>query len=400
MATTTKTILPGLPANFGTQGTGDHSSFERIVLLVQQITCFAWAIEKLLSWRIWTTYRMLPTIPVVRILGEVPAFVHTLLFASSMLLISVLIFKANRRLMAILLALEVFQCILDQNRVQPWEYQYFFIVALFTFYPGNKRILVSSVALVLTSTYFYSGINKLNGGFLQSVWSNLILGQFLHLPAYLRHQAWLFYSGYAAGLLEAILGLGLLFKWAQKRSAILLILMHLVILSIWGPFGLRGYQILWFWNASMIALLYLVFVRSEVDFRPVLANAWKKPVILFWAVLPALSLAGLWPKYLSSNMFSGNTLRMVICIQDLGPHKALMRFSAPSDPACICGGSLKVDLQTWIVRETRVSVNPERRLMLQMQQRLREQYPDCKFSFVISERNNKAPGRTMGGLPK
>jgi len=399
MATTAKTILAGLPLNFGTQGAGDNSSMERISLVIQRITCFAWAIEKLLSWRIWTTYRMLPAIPVVSILGEVPALVHTLLFASSMLLISVLIFKSNRRLMAILLALEVFQCALDQNRVQPWEYQYFFIVALFTFYPGNKRIFVASVAIVLASTYFYSGINKVNGGFLQSVWSNLILGQFLRLPAHLRHQAWLLYSGYAAGLIEAILGLGLLFKWTQKRSAILLMLMHLVILAIWGPFGLRGYQILWFWNASMIALLYLVFVRSEVDFRPMLANAWKRPVILFWAVLPVLGLAGLWPKYLSSNMFSGNTPRMVICIQDLGTHKALMRFSASSDPACICGGSLKVDLQTWIVRETRVSVNPEPRLMLQMQQRLREQYPDCKFSFFIVEGKNNAPGQTIGSQP-
>jgi hypothetical protein len=257
---------------------------------------------------------------------------------------------------------------------------------LFVFYPNEKKLVISSVTFVLASTYFYSGLNKLNQGFLQSVWSNLILHQFFHLNALVRRQEWLFYCGYLLGLTELALGAGLLFKKTRKASAILLAVMHLVILAIWGPFGLRGFQILWFWNLSMIALLYLVFILAQPDGLPALAHKSRgRLTILLWGILPALSSQGLWPKSLSSNMFSGNAPWMVICVQNLGPHEQLKRFSNLSDPSCICKGALKIDLQTWVVRETRVSVNPEKKLLLQMQQRLLKQYPDCRFTFLITQ---------------
>lgn len=390
MTTIAKKGSAGLSGIFGGRSADDKNPLEALSLPIWRVTCMAWAIEKLLSWRIWTTYRMLPAVPVFNVLANAPAIFHTLLFVVSLLLIFTFIIKANSYLIAILLAVEVCQCVLDQNRVQPWEYQYFFIAALFISYRNDRRVFAASVAFVLVSTYFYSGINKLNEGFLQSVWSNLILGQFLRLPAHWRHQGWLYYSGYLVGMIEALIGVGLLFRTTQKISAILLIAMHLIILIIWGPFGLKGYQILWFWNASMIALLYLVFLRGQIDMLPALTSAWKRPVILFWGVLPAFSFAGLWPKNLSSNMFSGNTPWMVICVNDLGRHQALERFSTSYSPRCVCRGALKIDLQGWAVRETRVSVNPERRLMFEMQQRLRQQYPDCKFTFFIIDGNNQA----------
>ena len=363
----------------------EKGSKVHVIYGIWKITCFAWILEKLLSWRIWTTYRMLPTIPVFNQLTHVPDIVHTVLFLISLILLGFLFFRINRYLIIVLLIIEACSCLLDQNRIQPWEYQYFFTAVIFILYSKNQRIIISSIAFLFIATYFYSGISKLNGGFLQYIWSDLILGGFLRIPVYISHQKWLFYSGYFLGLFESMLGVGLLLKSTQKISAILLIIMHLVILIIFGPFGLSGYKILWFWNLSMIAALYLVFIANNEKLTIIqdLIKFWKRPVVLFWGILPAFSFIGLWQRNLSSNLFSGNVPRMVICIQDINRYPQLKRFSTRQDPSCVCKGMLRVNLQTWIFRETRVSINPEISLMLQMQQRLVQKYPNCGFSFVI-----------------
>lgn len=147
-------------------------------ILLLRITCLFWLFEKLLSWRIWTTNRLLPTAPIFECFNNVPGVVHMILFVLSISLIILIFIKNNRALVISLLGIEILSCMLDQNRIQPWEYQYLFTVLIFTINVRNPASSIALFAFLLASTYFYSGLYKLNEGFLQLVWTNMILRSF------------------------------------------------------------------------------------------------------------------------------------------------------------------------------------------------------------------------------
>src|SRR5665213_2795813 len=99
------------------------------------------------------------------------------------------------------------------------------------------------IIFLLASTYFYSGLCKLNEGFLHTVWTDMVLKGFFKLPGYFYGQRWVYYSGYLAGITELLPGIGLLFKKTQRLSARVLIAMHLFVLLLLGPIGFSGYQV-------------------------------------------------------------------------------------------------------------------------------------------------------------
>lgn len=362
-------------------------SYDKTVLLLR-ITCLFWLFAKLLSWRIWTTKRLLPTVPVFEFFDRMPVIVHTVLFVFSVFFLISLFLKANRYVFAGLLTTEIFLCLLDQNRLVPWEYLYAFIILVFIINADSPAYIVPSVILILASTYFYSGLCKLNEGFLRIVWSNMILHSFLKIPPGIIAKSWVYYSGYALGIIELLLGVGLLFGKTKVKSALLLILLHLFILLFLGPLGLTGYRVLWPWNISMILFLYIVFLYkgSEASAFQVVNKGWNKLVLLCWVILPALSFFGSWDRNLSSNLFSANLPRMIICIADTSKCPQLRRFFSKRDITNTCSGLTKIDLQTWAIVETGVAAYPEIRTYHIMQKKLQQTYIAAGLSFVYLER--------------
>jgi hypothetical protein len=87
----------------------------------------------------------------------------------------------------------------------------------------------------------------------------------------------------------------------------LAIAMHALLLAVLGPLGLGYNRVVWSWNAVMIVVLVVLFRRSgEAGPRQIL---WPRlhlqavVVVLFW-LLPALSYAGLWPRYFAFRLYS------------------------------------------------------------------------------------------------
>jgi hypothetical protein len=263
-----------------------------------------------------------------------------------------------------------------------------FIILVFMFNFNKPALIPVCIALILASTYFYSGLSKLNDGFLQIVWTNMIMRRSLKIPMNVASQSWLHYSGYLPGVIEAIAGVGLLFKRTKFASAIVLVLMHIFILLLFGPWGIRGYRVLWPWNISMVLFLSIVFVNKNgltEGFQP-LTQGWNKLVVLCWVVLPAFSFIGYWDKNLSSNLFSANLPRMVICIADTTKCSQLKRFFSKKDVDNTCHGQAKIDIQTWAIAETGASAYPEMRTFSVMQKKLEKQYTGAGFTFVYLNR--------------
>ena len=365
-----------------------HSADKNIVLL--RIACFFWLIAKVISWRIWTTYRLLPTAPVWAQFDFVPNVVHTLLFMVSLLLILLLIFKTGKCLLTGLLVNEILSCMLDQNRLQFWEYQYLFVVFIILVNYQKPGYIKASIVFLLAGMHFYSGLNKLNDSFLQTVWVNS-LARFvtINVRAYNRH--WLYYWGYLCGVIELMAGMGLLFLKTQKSAAIILIAIHIFILFLFGPIGYNTNQVIWPWNVGIILTLYIIFFKGNergINIAPAVIG-WNKAIILFWGILPALSFFGYWDENLSSNLISGKLPRMIICVNDTAKCKPLQQFCLKKDNLNTCKGLPKINLLNWTLAEDNVIVYAEPRVFKVIQKKLEKQYQAAGLNFTYFERANE-----------
>ena len=366
-----------------TNAISDH---EKINVLLIRTLCIFWLPAKLIGWRMSTTYRLFPTAPVFENFDRVPPIIHLVLFILSLVLILLIfIFYKNKSLLWGLLAVEIFSCMLDQNRLNPWEYQNLFIIFIFIVNAGNQRLVTVAFAFILTSTYFYSGFGKLNEGFLNTVWTKLLLEAFFKIPPAIALQHWMHLGGYLVGLTELIAGVGLMFLKTRKISAVVLIVMHLFILLFLGPFGLWYNKIVWPWNLAMIFYLYFIYLKKDQIIIPLksIFIGWNRLVFIFWGILPALNFIGWWDNYLSSSIYSGKTPRMIICIKDTAKCKPLQRFCRAGHH--FCKGGAFIELQYWAMSETNVLPYPEIRVYKELQVKLERQYADAGLSCVFVE---------------
>jgi hypothetical protein len=362
------------------------SDTEKINVWLIRVTCLFWLIAKLIGWRMFTTYRSFPAAPVFESLDQIPPVIHSILFLLSLSFLVLLLFYKNKSILWSLLIVEIFSCLLDQNRWQPWEYQYLFIIFIFIINANNQQRITVAFTFILASTYFYSGFGKLNEGFLHTIWTKMVLELFLKIPPRIALQHWVHYSGCLVGLTELIAGAGLLFSKTRKIAAWTLILMHLFILAFLGPLGLWYNKIVWPWNLVMIFYLYLIFLRKGQVIAPLksIFTGWNKLVFICWGVLPALNFAGYWDNYLSSGLYSGKLPRMVICIKDTSKCKPLQRY-CKGDYHKLCNGEAFIDLQYWAMSETNVAPYPEIRVYKKLQVKLERQYAAAGLSCVFVE---------------
>ncbi|GAC1300357.1 MAG: hypothetical protein NVSMB24_00770 [Mucilaginibacter sp.] len=359
---------------------------EEINTWLLKITCIFWLFAKLIGWRAWTTYRLFPTAPIFERLDNVPPAVNLILFFLQVLFIASLFFSVKNKLVLIgLLAVEVFSCLLDQSRLQPYEYQYIFIVIIFLVNTNNPKFISAAVIFILAATYFYSGLHKLNDGFIQLMWTKAILRSFLKLPPAIAGSRWLYYSGYLAGIIEAAAGLGLLFSRTRKTAAAVLILMHLFILVLLGPLGLRYNKIVWPWNVAMILYLYTLFLKKiedEFAFRTIFSG-WNKLVFIVWGVFPALNFIGCWDNYLSSSIYSEKLPNMMVCISDTAKCRQLRGFFQNTN-LNYCKGTATINVQHWALMEMNITAYPEKRVYKILQTKLEKEYASAGLSFYVN----------------
>jgi len=360
--------------------------YETINSALLKITCLFRLCAKLISWKIWTAYRLYPLVPVSEIFDRVPPVVHLVLLITSILLMIFLFFKNNRWILIALLAVELVSCLLDQNRWRAWEYQYLFILIAFIINANKPKNLAGILSFILIATYFYSGCGKFNPGFLQNVWGYMVLKLFFKLPANVASNHLVYYSGYLLAVFELVCSLGLIFIWTRKIAAIALIIMHLFLLIMLGPLGLNYNKIVWPWNLAMIFYLYFIFLRNPEtapDLKPVL-QGWNRLIFVFLAILPALHFVGYWDELLSASMYSGKSLVMTVCVQDTTKCRELRPFfNHRNYDKTRCKGEAEINLQDWAILETNVTPNPELRIYKIIQDKLEKQYPGANFSYLI-----------------
>lgn len=125
--------------------------------VIISITCLFWIFTKFFSYKLWHGDRLFPLVPPFEFLENIPNFIHLGLFWMAVSGLIVIMFKPNKYLIIITLLAELCSCSLDQNRWQPYEYQYFITLFFLLCYRKNAKQFVNYFAFLIIITYFFSG---------------------------------------------------------------------------------------------------------------------------------------------------------------------------------------------------------------------------------------------------
>lgn len=321
----------------------------------------------LVTWNLWSCERYYPTAP----LFGTQSFIsgnYAFLFRVALIILSLLFaFKLNY--------VEWFLCSLlvvgfadDLNRLLPNTYQFAIILLLFGLHKQNKEHeLLSALRIIQGGVYLWTGILKLNSGFVNN------MSQFIYTTLRLKHPPeYLKYTLLFVSIWEIAIGLSFLSGKKVKAAIISAVPLHLIIILI---------LVLSAWNRTIISYnLFLVagnFVLfSKSSYR--VMNDIRKPVVLvqkiaiaLFIVLPALNLAHLWPDFMSSSLYSGRGLSAAIYVDDKLkkqlPDAALKAvFDSPNGPY--------ISVTHWIQNETGTVPNPQRFVYNKMYTQFRTKY--------------------------
>jgi hypothetical protein len=326
----------------------------------------------LLSPKLWLSSRLYPQTPIWSGLHPIPPPFDRVVYVA--LLLSLLVAAVKPRATVVFLGLAGVLVAFDQSRLQPWFYQYCFMLLALSLPLGGENIC----RLIVVSIYFWSGLQKLNGGFAGDAFPWLVEPLKI-IPAWV---------GFGVPFLEAGLAIALLFHRTRRAAVVFAVCMHGAILLAIGPLGQNHNTVVWPWNVAMAASVILLFWNEDF--------VWPKRglvpavVLVLVTVAPALSFAGAWDNYLSWALYSGNKDEADLYFNDAVYDKlpeSLQDYVTDEGP-----DRDGLNIGEWSFGELNVPAYPERRVYLQVQRSL------CRYGDVELVIEGK---RTMfGGLRK
>lgn len=330
----------------------------KVVLALALLCGFA------LSRRLWfsLTGRLYPSVPVFDFLPTVAPTVTYVWFGALVVLLVLVAFRARPRAYAAAFVALASACVLfDESRLQPWFYQYLFMMlalAAHTWRDEDAREPLRACALVVACVYFWSGAQKLNPQFFAEVVPSLAGPYLSRLPAsFARLTTTL---GALIPLTEICAGVMLLTRRWRRAGVVLALVTHAFVLLLFVPF--RRNSVIWPWNVAMAAFVLILFRRGADgarDFLPRRALSLQTLALVLFGLMPALSLFGLWGQYLSSALYSGNVARAEFALSERVAAKLPPRVQGKLRPT---QDSLRLDLGHWSYAELNVPAFPSEKV--------------------------------------
>lgn len=375
-------------------------NYQKRLKLLRIIICLAFVAGICFSHELWfPVSRTFPRAPIFfQAPEEIVLFGERLL--SIVLTASLLAVNFVRRKYIFLISALVSLLLLilfDQNRLQPWVYQYSLILLVFTLTRDdaeaadetNLNAASASIQILLAGLYIWSGIQKMNFTFSHETLPLLLAPVQSSFPSFQPPTVLL---GISIALTESLVGWGLLFRKTRKLSVWLAVLMHAGILTLLIA---KNYNsIVWVWNAALVPLVVVSFWRSDNSaiktFAVRQAGGWKSKAAKFIAaasvLLPVLSFFGWWDAYLSSALYSGNVPVAVMRIDD-DVFEKLPEKARQSVFRTKSGGEMILPLFEWALADLNVPVYPEQRVFRQAAHEVCETANDkSRVELIIKER--------------
>ena len=234
----------------------------------------------LLCHRMWCGQRNLPLVPMWDGLPAMPDALAAALYGLMIFLLAIGCLPTRRGAAVGFLAVALLGSLWDQNRWQPWWYQYLALLVCLTWgerqaaTAPDRRSALNACRLIMAGTYFWSGLHKANASFVQVVFP-LLAGAMCPggMPQWMQPLA------YAVPVLEAGCGVGLLIPQLRPAAIGLGCLMHGCILLSLGPLGGNWNSIIWPWNLFSPLLTIALFADAHgVTLRDALWGLPRTPV--------------------------------------------------------------------------------------------------------------------------
>ncbi|HRG02382.1 MAG TPA: hypothetical protein PKZ75_14790 [Bacteroidia bacterium] len=321
----------------------------------------------LLSLNLWAGQRYFPKATLIHDYFGVSAPYDYIQLAVLILLI-IFSFATQKKFPTLLLILfSVYLCFDDQNRLQPWFYNYILILFILLFYrnrvdePNNYTTVFISLQLLASLIYIFSGIQKMNPEFVPDtfVW---LVGSFDGILSPRQIQLMTKF-GYIVPYFELSIGILLLVKPLRFIAVPLVILMHIFILFLLGPSGKDYNSVVWPWNIIMIALVLLLFadVKTErfFDISILFKGVSFYIVITLMLVFPIFSLKNQYDSYLSSSLYSSNLHECQLILSNKAYDRLpfyIRHFTTTNDNHHV------IDIKRWAINELNVPCVPEYRI--------------------------------------
>jgi uncharacterized membrane protein YphA (DoxX/SURF4 family) len=236
--------------------------------------------------------------PVFPFLKPVPSPFDYILFGATLAALAAS--AITPRLISIFATLAVVLAVCDQSRLQPWFYEYFFLLLGVAFASPN------ACRLIVATTYLWSGIQKINAGFINDVFPWMLEPFLRHLPH--GAQAMVHPLSVAAPFVELWIGIALLGRKFRMAGIVAAVAMHVFILIALSPWGQNYNSVVWPWNIAMAAAVVILFWKSGDSVKQILwgEGPLHVAILLLFGIAPVLSLFGMWDHYLSSAMYTNN----------------------------------------------------------------------------------------------
>jgi hypothetical protein len=284
----------------------------------------------LLSPNLWISTRSYPLTPLWDAVPPLPYPADHALFGLLMVLVTGVGVARGRAIGWLgisALVIAAFFVVQDESRLQPWFYQYSFMLAAFCLF-GLGRVgasdALNACRLIVVATYFWSGLQKANASFIQSTHPWLVEPLTTRLPDWAGSA--LLAGGYAVPVVEAVIGIGLLTRRFRRLAVMGALLMHAFVMLCIGPLGHDHNTVVWPWNFAMVAFVLILFWRAPDDTTPSTildpgrnfsaGFAFRAAVLVLFAFMPLFNFFGLWASYLSSGLYTGTSKQGYVLVWD------------------------------------------------------------------------------------
>lgn len=279
----------------------------------------------LLSLKLWTSSRFYPLTPILNIFPPIPYPIDwiILLAVFGLLAATILTSKPKRFIWASVAVISLL-AFLDQQRLQPWVYQYVCMLAALGLFSWKwddiegKNTTLNVCRFIVASIYFWSGLQKVNMEFIDGVFPWMIgpIAQLFPLsvePAF-------YVFGFLVPFIEMGIGIGLMTR--KFRTVVIWLALGMCAFVLWtiGPFGHDWNSVVWPWNITMAILVVILFTKTKtIPLREVVwvrNSVFHKIILVVFGILPLFYFFNVWDSYVSWSLYSGTTNEAAIYMSD------------------------------------------------------------------------------------
>ncbi len=396
----------------------------RAPLLRRTLAAFGLALVAV-TWRLWTPQHVFPQVPFFRALVAAPAWCDWA-GASGMVvgllasLVAPLRGPWAARALVLFAVSTTGMCLLDQERLQPWAYQFVIVAVVLAL--AEPRAALGLLRLLIVSFYLHSALSKFDYSFLHTLGQQFLAALAGVVGASV--DGWSESSRLAAAAMfplgELLIAAGLCFARTRRAALVAAIVMHMLLLTILGPWGMNHRPGVLIWNVYFMVQNVLLFwsestspaaVPSEVEpsGRRTAAPLFVQSLVLAAVALPLLAPTtwfDVWPAW---GLYAPCAERVTLLVHRRGVEQLpaeLQSFAeAPQDPR---DPWRTLRLDRWSLEALGAPIYPQNRYQLGVAEAVIARYRLGHLARVvrlplarrISGERSGAEGVSAMGLPQ